>query len=301
MTCNILRVVKSNVRSFFVQIFRFALGSLEVTYRFLKCLFCHWSQGLILLSFVKFIWLNDRELYSRDFQDIFVDFIFNKMYSHKSLELRPTFLELGADDGIFKSNCIYLEKLGWQGVAIEANPIQSDALARNRNCIVINRAIWHKDSEVIFSVNIDHPSRSHIRDFDSYSSKFLGLKNSIDLEVDSITPKQVMELLEHKDFTDLFYYSSDLEGIDIDILQMFFSLGLRPKIISIEHNNDSLKLDSLSGLINAYHYVEIFPGIFRNDLMMISKEIADIYGIKSKSKNRSSRIKLSTFFSRLRW
>lgn len=84
-----------------------------------------YSFGRYALEYFKF-------QYSADFQDVLIS------YLHGT---KGTFIEVGASDGIRKSNCYFLENLGWNGLAVEANPIYFDNLATNRKCILVLKAL----------------------------------------------------------------------------------------------------------------------------------------------------------------
>lgn len=68
-------------------------------------------------SFVIFL-QNKFQLNSVDYQDALI------LYLTKERETKKpyTFLELGACDGVYKSNCNLLKDFGWTGLSVEANP-----------------------------------------------------------------------------------------------------------------------------------------------------------------------------------
>ena len=60
------------------------------------------------------------------------------------------FLEIGADDGVDKSNTKFYEELGWKGMCIEPSHKRFKLLSSNRNCICENYAISDKVGDVEF-------------------------------------------------------------------------------------------------------------------------------------------------------
>ncbi len=60
------------------------------------------------------------------------------------------FIEIGADDGVDKSNTLVFEQAGWKGLCIEPSPTRFKALAANRACECLNVAIASTDAEVAF-------------------------------------------------------------------------------------------------------------------------------------------------------
>lgn len=254
--------------------------------RFFRSFLSNRPQRLLLTKFVLFLITDRNKRYSRDYQDKFVYFIFSEAQKCKVDEFIPTFLELGADDGVRKSNCYYLEKRGWQGIAIEANPLQATNLERNRSCLTVRKAISINSTRVQFTVNLGHMSRSHIKLHDSYGDHLKTSANFVDFFVDTITAKEVVTTLEECGFLPLFYYSSDLEGIDVDILETFFSQKLFPLVISIEHNFNEITINAIRNIAFIRDYYEIFPSVFRNEMMLISPELAETLALKSKKNQK---------------
>lgn len=260
-----------------------SLRILQSWNRFFISFLSNRPQRLLLAKFVLFLLTDRKQRYSRDYQDKFVYFIFSEAQKCKLDGILPTFLELGADDGVRKSNCYYLEKRGWQGIAIEANPLQTTNLEQNRRCLTVKKAISINSTRVQFTVDLGHMSRSHIKFHDSYGNHFKESADLIDFFVETITPKEVMTTLKECNFLPLFYYSSDLEGIDVDILETFFSHKLFPLIISIEHNFDEMTLNSIRNIAFLQDYYEILSSVFRNDIVFISQELAEALGLKSET------------------
>ena len=61
------------------------------------------------------------------------------------------FLEIGAFNGIEGSNCYHFEKfMNWQGIAVEASPLQFEKLKKNRNCKLMNVALGSENKQVEF-------------------------------------------------------------------------------------------------------------------------------------------------------
>jgi hypothetical protein len=60
------------------------------------------------------------------------------------------FVEVGADDGVDKSNTLYFEQKGWKGLCIEPSPSRFLLLKKNRKCICENVAISNVVGETKF-------------------------------------------------------------------------------------------------------------------------------------------------------
>lgn len=74
--------------------------------------------------------------YSSDLQDKYVTFFFDSISSDDIF-----YIDVGAFDGITKSNTYLLESIGINGICIEANPKLIDILLKNRKCIVSSNAL----------------------------------------------------------------------------------------------------------------------------------------------------------------
>ena len=117
------------------------------------------------------------DFYSQNGQD---KFLLNTLFKNKK---NGFFVEVGADDGIDKSNTFMFEKIGWQGICIEPSPERFLKLAENRNCILVNKPI----SNVIKTVDfmdisgygkgfVLHPFNRCIEP--EYNNLLGGIKNS---------------------------------------------------------------------------------------------------------------------------
>jgi hypothetical protein len=211
---------------------------------------------------------------SKDLQDLAVLSIFGRLTESKLEMPSATFMELGADDGIRKSNCYLLEKQGWQGIAVEANPHRSQSLSLNRRCIIILAAVHPDDGETVLRIVKKQPSASYIRDFGcAYTSLTSNSDEIFDVRVSTISPEKLMNIFVAEFGESPFYYSSDIEGMDTLILIQFLELGFRPSVISIEHNQDSHNLDLITQVSLIYGYQEFMPGFFRNDMFLVRKDL----------------------------
>ena len=85
--------------------------------------------------------------YSQFQQD---EWLYNKFYKNK---IDGVFLEIGADDGIDKSNTKFFEDLGWTGLCIEPSPDRFSKLISNRKCICENISVYSSSNlELEFAI-----------------------------------------------------------------------------------------------------------------------------------------------------
>lgn len=61
------------------------------------------------------------------------------------------FIEVGADDGVDKSNTLFFEEtLGWKGICVEPSPTRFNSLIKNRKCLTENVAVSKQKGEAKF-------------------------------------------------------------------------------------------------------------------------------------------------------
>ena len=130
------------------------------------------------------------------------------------------FVELGAAKGRDASNTYALEtRFGWQGICIEANPDQFDALCKCRNCICENACVYSERQVVKFIKPGKHPGyggiRSRLKDF---KKEFWSVE-SVEIEVAAAPLEDI--LVKHNAPQKIQYLSIDIEGSEYDALCNF--------------------------------------------------------------------------------
>ncbi len=153
------------------------------------------------------------------------------------------FVDIGANDGITLSNTKALEDLGWKGICIEPDEKTFDNLKSNRtdNSICVNKAVWNKTEEVIYSAPPDSLiggiketlAKNHIQLWSKPDWNFT------EHVVQSDTLLRILDECEAPKVID--YLSLDTEGSECDILEHFFKFNAERysiTYIDIEHNHD---------------------------------------------------------------
>jgi FkbM family methyltransferase len=156
-----------------------------------------------------------------------------------------TFLEIGADDGIDKSNTLFFENIGWNGLCIEPSPLRFRQLRENRRCGCENLAISDREKTEKFmdiagygkglsgivakydprhlkriQKELEHPQNNGYR--------------IIDVECMSINA-----LLEKHRMLSIDFCSIDTEGGELEILRSIDSKRYRFDVICVENNYES--------------------------------------------------------------
>lgn len=159
------------------------------------------------------------------------------------------FIEAGANDGISQSNTLMYEQMfNWSGLLVEPSFIKYEECKKNRpNCIVENYAL----------VNENYKEKTIYGDFD-YFEKHQSLcgqitrkeeyfdedlkwnldeknKNSKIIEVPCAT---LNSILEKHNILHIDFFSLDVEGYEIEVLNGFNVLKYKPKYFLIETGNE---------------------------------------------------------------
>lgn len=171
------------------------------------------------------------DYFSEAGQDMLVKDIFFK--NQKS----GFFLEIGAFDGIEGSNCYHFEKfMNWEGIAIEASPLQFKKLKKNRNCKLMNIAIGSENKQVEFYEVVEgFTQMSGINNL-NFKDSFERIKKKSNSKINKINIecKTFEKLILSDQIIDLI--SIDIEGNESDVLKTINFDKYKIKVIILENN-----------------------------------------------------------------
>ena len=209
-------------------------------------------------QFAKFVTENLINSHSADYQDLIVS------YFTENTKEDCTFLELGAVDGVYKSNCALLEKVGWQGIAVEANPNFAKDFHENRKCKLITRAVVTQNQVTEDFLLYFSPGLATSGHLSTSNSK----ESQETIKVDLITVNQLI-MQWGSQFGDApTYLSVDIEGLDLFVVTEMLTFGFKPTIISMEHNFRIGELEKIDSLAKKFGYKEIYKGLCRNEVIL---------------------------------
>ena len=147
------------------------------------------------------------------------------------------FLEIGAFDGIEGSNCYHFEKfMNWQGIAVEASPLQFEKLKKNRNCKLMNVALGSENKQVEFyEVAEGFTQMSGINNL-NFKNSLERIKKNSDSKINKINIecKTFEKLIPSDQIIDLI--SIDIEGNEPDVLSSINFDKYQIKVIILENN-----------------------------------------------------------------
>lgn len=193
--------------------------------------------------------------YSQYNQDVWLK---NNIFSNIS---DGVFIEIGADDGLDKSNTKLFEELGWSGLCIEPSPSRYKKLISNRSCVCENYAISDSIGEIEF-LDISGWGKGLSGITSKYSDEHLHrIKNEIkhpdNNGHEKITVKTTtLEHLLHKHGMECVDFCSiDTEGCEYDIIKSINFNNITIDVFLIENNyNDNSVEDYL--LKNNYKKIQ---------------------------------------------
>jgi len=159
------------------------------------------------------------------------------------------FIEIGADDGIDKSNTFFFENKGWSGICIEPSPTRYKALEKNRNCECLNIAISSKMGKVAF-LDIVGYGKGLSGIIQNYNPKHVTrINNETKNNAKTISKKEIVvdvfplaELLRARKIRRVNYCSIDVEGSEFDILTSVDFKEVQFDILSIEDPYDDSRI-----------------------------------------------------------
>ena len=194
-----------------------------------------------------------RKTYSQDLEDIFI----NEYFKNKNCGF---YIDIGCYHPIKYSNTALLYNRGWKGINIDMNSTSIDLfnIARNRD-INICSAISSTNKQV--TQFIDHsysPVNTIDKKYSDIISKKLSIKPFIEKKIQTYTLSQVLKkyklLINQVDFLNI-----DVEAHDYEVLKGIDFVKIKPKIICIEIENFSSKLnfEKINNYLKKYDYIFI--------------------------------------------
>ena len=190
-------------------------------------------RGIIRKRIWDCLWKLDQNLdyFSEAGQDMLVKDNFFK--NQKS----GFFIEIGAFDGIEGSNCYHFEKfMNWQGIAVEASPLQFEKLKKNRNCKLVNVAIGSENKQVEFYEVVEGFTQMSGINNSNFQNSFQRIKKNSNSKINKINIecKTFEKLIPSDQIIDLI--SIDIEGNELNVLKSIDFEKYKIKVIILENN-----------------------------------------------------------------
>jgi FkbM family methyltransferase len=162
-------------------------------------------------------------------------------FEYLGVEIPKTFIEAGASDGVINSNTLLLEQSGFTGVLVEPNPYFQNSLRENRSANVEFKALGENSEILVKYTNpVDKqltsaiqskPKRIEFKPYKGMIKKSLNLGDTFSSQTISF-----MDLLKKYELYEVGFFSLDIEGQELEILNSIdFSIA-HIFIICCEHN-----------------------------------------------------------------
>lgn len=159
------------------------------------------------------------------------------------------FIEIGGHDGITGSNTLFYEKFrNWDGICIEASPRLFEMMKMSRSVECLNLALSNFNGESAFMEITNGPHQMSGLTADLVPNVLETLKTSADFEGREITvPVMTFEkLARERDLKKVDYFSIDVEGAEIKLLQGIDFDFTDIRVMSIENPPD--RKDNFEGI-----------------------------------------------------
>jgi FkbM family methyltransferase len=188
-------------------------------------------------------------------EDLIIGHLLNFLFSKDSHGI--TYLDIGANHPFHISNTYFFYRRGGKGVLIEPNPNLKEVIERVRpNDVLLNVGVAFKKgqkSATYYAFNFVYgPSGGELNTFLKTRAEELQkghpARNMTTFECEKEIPLVDINEVLLKYFSDkeLDLLSIDIEGLDMDVLQLIDYKRFRPKLICVESSKVDYTYDSKS-------------------------------------------------------
>jgi FkbM family methyltransferase len=189
-------------------------------------------------------------------------------------QVKGTFVEFGAYDGLFDSCTKHFEDLGWTGLCIEPLPHQFEKLKQNRKAICIQGCIDATERiGKFFKINPPGPEyRSGLIDrYDPHYYARIQYEQAMESatsDIIEIECKTLNRILTKHGIADIDLLSIDTEGGELKIIQSINFKKFDINVIVIENHNDDENIPNYLislgyNFVFAFDSHQIFTKYFR--------------------------------------
>jgi len=176
------------------------------------------------------------ETYSQYGQDLYCYDLFFKTYKN------GVFVEIGADDGIAKSNSLFFENMGWTGLCVEASPSRFGLLEKNRRCYCENVAVYDRTSRAEF-LDIRGWGKGLSGIIENYDQKHIERiyreichPDNRGWRIVDVQCMSINDLLEKYGLFEVDFCSIDTEGGELEILESLDMKRFKWDVVCVENN-----------------------------------------------------------------
>ncbi len=157
--------------------------------------------------------------------------------------LKGIFVDVGASDGICGNNTYFFEKMGWQGLCIDADPSHRASLHANRRLVEMCAVSSIRGEVEFYQHNTDS----------TWSGIYCRGKDYTPIKVQShrLEDLLVLHSIDKIDLLDI-----DVEGSEIDVWNSFSPEVYQPEVVIIEYSDtrQCCNKTELISMITEYPY-----------------------------------------------
>ncbi len=178
------------------------------------------------------------------------------------------FVDLGAQDGVRKSNTWLLERrFGWSGICVDANPVVHEALRANRSAAIDVRALHATSRETRRFATILVPGMGG----QSGLAEHRPGGGELPVEESDVETVSLGDLLDqHGAPARIDYLSLDIEGAELDALSGLADLTRRFSFLTCEHNFRPER-ERLLALLEGAGYGLVLQPFSRNEFWAVDR------------------------------
>jgi FkbM family methyltransferase len=186
-------------------------------------------------------------------QDVFFLWANTQYASHAK---KPFFIEVGANEPKDGSNTYYLERLGWDGLLVEPNPVLATKLRMARSVRTVQIAC---SSVSGLEMTLVVPNSGTGRAFISHDVPTTDERLKVEYKV---TTQRLSDLINEMSAENMnVYLSIDVEGHEIEVLEGLDFKRHLPSAIAIEHNYDASRKLKFDRILESVGYRKVLERI----------------------------------------
>lgn len=205
--------------------------------------------------------------------DLLIEYIFRN-------QANGLYVDIGCQNPISNNNTYLLHRRGWRGINIDLDQKNIDLFNLTRSndinlCIALSSS---KDEKNLYFYHEGSAINSLSSSLSNYKGDFPTVKK---IKTDTLN-----NVLEKKNITLIDYLNIDVEGYELEVLKGFDIEKYKPKVVTIEYLDLSLKKiefknNNINNVLNSEIYKffisknYFFVGWSHSDLLFVHKDFRD--------------------------
>ena len=202
--------------------------------------------------FIKHKYLLNKNSYSMDGEDIFINNFFSK-------KKNGFYIDVGCYHPIHRNNTFLLYKKGWRGINIDIHQFSIDLFDYLRpNDFNFNYAVSNKDEIIDMYYQKKLSQISTIEKFQANKAFQGNIKKS---KIKSFRLDSILKMVDLKDLK-IDLLDIDVEGADLKVLEGFSVEKFKPKLICIEIHEKEISKSEIFKYLISFGYELVWSGVF---------------------------------------